>query len=123
MKKFLPLIFTVVVSAPAVAAAQAQDSTDQLMSREHFEQLDTDKSGTVSRAEYQEFMEKAFASLDADGSGGISQVEAEKVLVPEQVTSMDTNGDGQLSQQEFMTQVMADFDQHDRNRDGQLSYP
>jgi len=121
MKKYLPLTIALALSAPVLAFAQ--EGGAQMMAQEHFEQLDTDKSGSVSRAEYQTFMEGAFTKIDKDGNGVLTQTEAITVLTPEQISSVDTNKDGQISREEFMTQVMSDFSRHDRNGDGQLQHP
>lgn len=121
MKKFLPLTIALALSVPVLASAQEGNS--QMMSREHFDQLDTNKDGVVSRAEYQQFMEGAFTKLDTDGNGMLSKEEAGAVLTPEQFNNVDADKNGQLSRKEFMTQVMADFDRHDRNGDGQLQHP
>lgn len=123
MKKLLPLALVAVMAAPFAASAQNAAAQVQPLTREHFDELDKDKSGTVSRAEYQSFMENSFILLDVDGDGKLTLVEASRVLTPEQFSSVDANRDGTISRDEFMTQVMKDFDRYDYNKDGQLQHP
>jgi hypothetical protein len=86
----------------------------------HLNQLDRDKNGGVSRAEYQAFMTASFAKLDSNGDGIFVQSEVANVLTPEQLSSLDANRDGRLSRNEFMDQVMEDFASADRGGDGHL---
>jgi hypothetical protein len=86
----------------------------------HLNQLDSNKNGGVSRAEYQTFMTAGFARLDSNGDGVLVESEGANVLTPEQLSSLDVNRDGRVSRNEFMTQVMKDFASADRGGDGQL---
>ena len=121
MKKYLPLAIAMAVSVPALASAQ--EASGQMMTREHFQQLDTDGNGAVSRHEYHHFMEGAFVKLDANGDGSLDKAEGTKILTPEQFTSVDVDKNGQLSHDEFMNRVLADFDNQDRDGDGALKQP
>ena len=87
----------------------------------HLNTLDAEQSGSVSQAEYQSFMQDAFATLDANGDGVLVESEASVVLSPEQFGQTDANRDGRVTRQEFMNQVMGDFAAGDRDRDGQLN--
>ena len=87
----------------------------------HLNQIDTDKSGGVSKAEYQTFMQAAFAKIDANGDGFIRQDEVKSILTADQFSSLDANKDGRVSQTEFMTQTMKDFASADRDGNGQLN--
>ena len=121
MKKYLPLAIALAVSAPTLACAQ--ESTQQMMTPEHFSRLDTDNNGAVSRKEYQQFMESAFVQLDANSDGSLDKAEGTKVLSPEQFDGVDTDKNGGLSHDEFMTQVLKDFDDNDHDGDGELRQP
>lgn len=122
MKKSLPLVLATALAAPLVSLAQTPPAS---LTREHFEQIDVNKDGSVTKSEYSTFMEGAFTRLDADGNGWISAVEAAKVMSPEQFATLDINGNGQVSRQEFMQKVLEEFDRHDTDRDGRLTgfYP
>ncbi|MGH6763068.1 MAG: EF-hand domain-containing protein [Phyllobacterium sp.] len=102
--------------ATGVAGAQQAPA----MHQGHLDQLDTNKSGGVSKAEYQAFMNAAFTQIDANGDGFISQGEVTKTLTANQFTTLDANKDGRVSKKEFMSQVMKDFAAADRGGDGQL---
>ncbi|PSJ60529.1 EF-hand domain-containing protein [Kumtagia ephedrae] len=116
MKKLALTAACVVFLGNGIATAQQAPA----MHEGQLNQLDTDKSGGVSKAEYQTFMSAAFSKIDASGDGSISQDEVAKMLTPDQFSSMDANGDKRVSRSEFMGQVMKDFAGADRAGDGQL---
>lgn len=93
-------------------SAQAQPATPGLkLSPEQMQQLDKDKSGDVSRQEYQEFMEASFTRLDANKNGVLERAELPASVTDEQFAVMDVNRDGKVTRAEFMNQVMADYDE------------
>ncbi|UXN58498.1 EF-hand domain-containing protein [Phyllobacterium zundukense] len=100
------------------AVATAQQPTP--MYEGHRDQLDTNDNGSVNRTEYQAFMNDAFKKLDTNGDGSLRAGEVGKVLTPAQFAATDRDGNGNVSQKEFMNQVMADFAKTDRSGDGQL---
>lgn len=104
-------------------AAGAQQAPAGQLTQAHFDRLDTNKDGKVSRAEYQQHMDQAFGRLDKDGNGHLDPAEAGQVMTPEQFSKVDADGNGQISKAEFMDRVTGDFDRQDRNRDGYLTYP
>lgn len=104
-------------------AASAQQAATGGLTQAHFDRLDTNQDGKVSRAEYQQHMEQAFGKLDADGNGRLDPTEAGEVMTPDQFATVDANADGQVSKTEFIDQVTRDFDRQDRNQDGYLTYP
>lgn len=65
-------------------------------------------------------MTGAFKKLDMDRDGRLRTADVGKVLTTDQFTAMDRDGNGSVSQTEFMNQVMADFAKADRSRDGKL---
>lgn len=117
MRNTLSLAAVVLALAPAFALAQADK---QGMTYEQFNHLDKDGSGTVSEAEYYQFMEGAFKELDKNGNNSLSPDETSSILTQEQFSQMDADGNGRVSRQEFLDQVMADFHRHDSDKDGQL---
>jgi Ca2+-binding EF-hand superfamily protein len=98
----------------------APPSGSAAMHEGHRDQLDTDKSGAVNRAEYQTFMAQAFEKLDTDRDGSLRAGDVSQILTAEQFAAMDDTGDGRVTRAEFMDHVLADFAQADRSGDGQL---
>ena len=117
----LAIVLALALGMPLAAVAQGSTTAVEL-TQEHFDQLDVDKDGQVSRAEYQQYMEGAFGRLDADGNGRITKQEAARVLTPEQFAAVDADGSSDISEAEFMDRVMRDFDRQDRDKDGRLAY-
>lgn len=117
MKKLLPLALAISLSAPLAAHAQAPAIE---LTPEHFAALDRNKSGGVSKDEYEQFMRDSYRTLDTDGNQALSPQEAAKVLSAEQFAAVDTNNDGQVTLDEFLEHVMRDFAQYDTNGDGVL---
>ena len=114
----LPFILAA-ISFPAQAGKPAAAAPAEL-TREHFDHIDTDGSGSISEAEYMRFMEAAFKKLDTDGSGGLSPDEVATLLTPAQFAEVDRNNDGKITLDELINHVMADFHRLDRNKDGEL---
>ncbi|KXF74862.1 hypothetical protein ATN84_21790 [Paramesorhizobium deserti] len=111
-------IIATMVSALLVCtgAAMAQEA----MYKGQQDHIDADKSGEVSRQEYQAFMTNAFGKLDADKNGSLSQAETANILTADQFAATDANGDGRVSKDELMNRVMQDFSAADKNGDGSL---
>lgn len=99
-----------------------------------FAELDRNRDGRVSRAEYLEFFgavsgvrrqyfEYEFRRYDRNGDGFISWAEHLAPVRPEdEFRALDRNGDGRLSREEFRCRYRErDFDRLDRNRDGFIS--
>lgn len=118
MKKILSLAFSVALcgSAAAIAAPNAYVE----LTPEHFAQLDRNKSGGISKEEYEQFMRDAFKKLDTDGNNSLSKAEAGKVLTPEQFAAADKDKNGELSLDELIEHVLRDFDRADTDKDGIL---
>lgn len=109
------LMLLALMAAPALALGSPNG-----MTYEQFHHLDKDGSGTVSEAEYYQFMEGAFKELDTDKNNSLSPDETASILTTEQFSELDANGNGRVSRQEFLDQVMSDFHRHDANKDGEL---
>ena len=104
----------------------------------NFDQLDTDKSGTLSSGELsvlkkgragKHHKRATFAELDADGSGTLSESEfatqgkkrAGKNFKRAIFAEMDKDGDGALAKDEVGGRLSANFDQLDTDASGTLS--
>lgn len=103
----------------AAIAATAQNQP-VAMNQGQMDRLDRDKNGAVDRSEYQAFMTSAFTSLDKNKDGSLNSDEVVGVLTVQQFSATDANGDGKVSQNEFLNRVMADFKTADRGGDGSL---
>lgn len=114
MKSVIATTFSLLLSCTGAAMAQ------QAMYEGHKTQLDADKNGDVSQQEYQAFMTQAFDKLDANNDGSLSKAETGQILKPDQFAATDANGDGRVSQNEFMDRVMKDFASVDKSGDGRL---
>lgn len=102
------------------AIAAAAQNRPVAMNQGQMDRLDRDKNGAVDRSEYQAFMTSAFTSLDKNKDGSLTSDEVAGVLTVQQFSATDANGDGKISQNEFLNRVMADFKAADRGGDGSL---
>lgn len=116
MRKIVLTAACTLLLGTGLAAAQQAPA----MHEGHLKQLDSNKDGGVSKAEYQAFMQAGFAKLDADGDGSLRREDVGSAVTDKQFKDMDTNGDSRVSRNEFMSQVMKDFASADRSSDGTL---
>lgn len=82
--------------------------------------LDTDGDGKVSQAEFDAFLDTAFARLDANGDGYLTIAESRTVMTPEQFAAANANGDDGISLSEFKVASQKDFVAADTDGDGSL---
>ena len=86
--------------------------------------MDTDKNGSVSRAEFDNFMNKEFDSLDVNHDGQLDANELARLhwnyLSTELLPLMDKDHSGKVSRQEFMSFMNQEFDRLDIRHDGRL---
>ena len=119
--KSVKLVLLALAAAAAPGLTMAQTASNG-MTYEQFNHIDADGSGTISEAEYRQFMERAYKELDKDGNNSLSRDETSQILSTQQFSQTDTNNDGRINRQEFLDQVMADFHRHDHDKDGQLTH-
>lgn len=86
----------------------------------HLDLLDQNDSGAINRTEYQQFMSEAFTRLDTGASGYIVETDIAGILSSAQFMKLDMNGDGRVSRDEFMAQLMSDFELADKDRTSRL---
>lgn len=118
-----------------LAALATSALAQQPAGQKFLEMLDTDGSGTVSRAEFAAASMAMFAQSDADRDGFVSRNEFLEIGRPssvpepearyrrrvERFDGMDTDGDGRLSAAELEAIQAARFSTADTNADGQLT--
>ena len=93
----------ILTSAEITAGQQAQGATMiQRQTEAMFARLDTNKDGSISRAEFAKIANTA--SVKANPAGMIAQ--------------MDSSKDGKISLAEFRAAAQASFDMLDSNKDG-----
>lgn len=84
------------------------------------QRADTDKDGTISRAEFMARADQRFAKLDANGDGQLSGDELGG-RGGNRLMAADTNKDGKISKAEYMAQAAERFAKLDANGDGKIS--
>ena len=93
----------------------------------HFETLDSNKDGLVSKSEYES--SGLFAQMDANDDNRISADELEAILGPQldgtpsaadRIRVADGNADGELTDEEFRRNAEMQFGRIDGNSDGYL---
>lgn len=109
--------------APGASVAQTPPTT----AAQHFETLDTNKDGLVSKGEYES--SGLFAELDGNGDNRITAAELEDIFGPQddgmpspadRIRVADSNDDGELSEEEIRRNAEMRFVWLDRNNDGNL---
>ena len=132
MRKFVltALTLSTLLAAGAVSAAAPAAGTAPAPSpapgsrhaewrQQFFDKVDTNHDGTISRAEYQAWVDSRFAKHDSNGDGTVdanevatSQAAAERVQKRAEgfVRRYDPSGDGQVSKADFEAKEMQRFD-------------
>ena len=111
---------------PKSAAAQSTTSLDkgEYNTVELLRVMDKDHNGTVSRAEFDNYMNKEFDSLDVNRDGQLDENELAQMhwnyLTTQMLPLMDKDHTGKVSRQEFMSFMNQEFDRLDINHKGQL---
>jgi hypothetical protein len=98
--------------------------------------IDTDGDGTVSKAEWLTYQEKVWTALDKDKEGKVDEKEflapshemgtfatggyARGLQTKEMMHKIDTDGDGTVSHDEFVSYQTKLFDMMDKNHAGSL---
>lgn len=92
------------------------------------ERLDINEDGKISKEEVDAVRDERFAKFDTDNSGGLSieEIEAGREAEKqerraERLSRIDTNGDQEISREEFGGRETRLFDRLDANEDGEIS--
>jgi hypothetical protein len=114
------LLIAGAASAATPAAGTAAPGSKRAEWRQAlFERIDANRDGTISRAEYQAWIDGRFAKLDANGDGTVdadevatSPATAARVQKHAErfVRRYDTSGNGNVTKADFETREMQRFD-------------
>jgi len=97
------------------------------MKQKYFDRIDTNHDGVITQDEYIAAATARFNKADTSGSGEITaqqiassprMVKREQRFAAREVKHMDTNGDGVVSQDEYIAAAKARFAKLDKNGDG-----
>lgn len=117
------LLTLVLCSVPGASVAQVTPTT----ATQHFETLDTNQDGLVSKDEYES--SGLFAELDGNSDNRVTAEELEAIFGPQEdgmpspadrIRVADSNDDGELSEEEIRRNAEMRFVWLDRNNDGNL---
>lgn len=129
------------LALPSLALAQTPPSPPPLP--QWFVEIDVNKKGEVTRAEFLKYRLKSFEELDANKDSKLSideflkladapyaadqpggpNAEERRKLLRQAFTSLDTNGTGFIERSEAEAPIQAEFNQLDADRDNKISEP
>ncbi len=112
---------TLAATLALALALPAFTATAQEMTTESLAVVDTNGDGVVTKEELIAAMDAAFQQLDTDKSGSLSETEAVVWIPVAQFRAADKSANGQLSKDEFIAVVLTDFAAADKDGDGQLN--
>jgi Ca2+-binding EF-hand superfamily protein len=120
-------------TAPATPAAPADQKISQAWTK-MLEKFDTNKDSLVSKEEFTS-SDPGFVKLDVNKDGVISDADVPpqaqqaqgpkankaKMVLQRQIKMSDTDGNGQVSKEEWMARKVKLFERLDKNKDGSIS--
>lgn len=128
----MTLAAALLLTGPAVSAALAQTTAAPPAGEGRFARLDTNGDGFIDTSEAKGRLAEHFDQIDADHDGRLSRDELKaahhgmkdgkpgKEGKGGHLAMLDTDHDGKVSWAEFTAGIKSHFDQLDANRDGYL---
>ncbi len=120
------MIVALLLSAGAAPAfAQSQDQIKQLLA--NFSQVDANGDGALSQAEYRNLQIAQWPQVDRNGDGFLTVDDFPRIAAGRaktqlaEIAYLDANGDGRISQSEFVDGEAPLFRRADGNGDGMLT--
>ncbi|WP_157019363.1 EF-hand domain-containing protein [Mesorhizobium xinjiangense] len=110
----LGFVAAILLAGPATGQVSAP------LTQQQADFLDRNSDGAVSPDEYHDYLGNAFQYLDTDRNGSLGRNEVEDLMSDDQFSSIDSDGNGQASRQEFLNQGQRDFATADKDASGQL---
>ena len=118
----IPLLVAAFWFAAVPVVAQSQDPIQQMLA--NFTRIDSDGDGLISRDELRSVQAARWQQIDRNRDGYLTlddfpSVAAERAKTQlAEIGYLDANGDGRISQSEFLDGEAPVFRDADRNRDG-----
>ncbi len=123
MKKVSILTAIIISLGSIVLAVHCGDKESQKPTAERvLKNLDKNKDGKISKAEWLQPLKTRFAKADKDKNDVLNEAEikASHIRTKEQLKKLDTNHDNKLSKQEHLDPRIKRFNRFDKNKDGFL---
>lgn len=127
LAQFIPFAVACALLAAVPCVVFAAPPLPHYSAEAHFKALDTNHDGLVSKSEYES--NKAFAAMDTDHNNRISIAELDEAVgsqhegmpsASQRMSGSDTNGNEELSHEEFRRTLETRFHWLDANQDGKL---
>lgn len=125
MKTAITTIIATVLVASAGTTAHAESCAD---AGEFYSKADTNSDGVITKTEVRDLRSTTFSRLDRNGDGIAEPSDAPRRFRDRYMekfeplrTKFDQNGDGRISEEEFLNAPMTGFDRADQDGDGQLT--
>jgi Ca2+-binding EF-hand superfamily protein len=105
--------------------AQSQDPIQQVLA--NFDRIDTNGDGVISRAEFRTVQAARWTQIDRNGDGYLGEDDFPRFAVRRartqlaEIAYLDADGDGRISQSEFVSGPVPVFRRADGNADGVLT--
>lgn len=127
LAQFISPVVACALLAAAPCATFAAPPLPHYSAEAHFKALDTNHDGMISKSEY--VGNAAFAAMDTDHNNRISIAELDEAVgsqhegmpsASQRMSGSDTNGNNELSHEEFRRTLETRFHWLDTNHDGKL---
>lgn len=119
------LLIAVLSIAAGPALAQSQDPIQQLAA--NFERIDTNGDGAISHSEFRVVQAARWSQIDRNNDGYLGEDDFPRIALNRartqlaEISYLDANGDGRISQSEFLDGPPPIFRRADRNADEVLT--